>query len=80
MKFVMIALITLALSTSCSTVHSKAKPDVVEYTKEQQTKAAEEIKDMGCDPRLNEWTECKIPQLMEMLKDFFVIRRQAEIA
>jgi len=68
MKLGIIALIASSLLTACSTAHSNALPDVIEYTKETQIKAAKELQ--GND----------VPTLLEFMKDYKVMRDQVRVA
>jgi len=70
MKYAITALIPLFLLTSCATASFDALylPDVVEYTKEQQTKAADEIETNN------------IPTIIEMMKDYHIMRQQTKAA
>lgn len=78
MKFVIIAPILLLTLTSCTEAifEPSATPDIVGYSKETQVRAAKEIQKLKCDPRLNDPAECEAPTLVEMNKDYGVMRDQ----
>lgn len=66
MRFAIIALLTMSLLTACSQGRSRALPDVVEYSREQQKQAAEEVKE-----------NCKLGKILcEFMKDYKVMRDQ----
>lgn len=65
MKFAIAALMTLSLLTGCAAGNSSAGPDVIEYSRETQGKAADELQG------------CAAPTIMEFMKDYSVMRDQA---
>ena len=67
MKLPVIALTTLLLLTACETATSSGGLTVIEYTKEVQNKAAQEML-LGLSPTLN-----------MMMNDYSVLRDQARI-
>lgn len=83
MKLAPIALITLLLLTGCFQAtfdkdqRAATSPIVRQYSREEQARAARELQAQKCDPRLNDVRECTIPQLVEMMKDYWVMRREA---
>ena len=70
MKYAITALIPLVLLTGCARENFSELylPDVVEYTREQQNKEASEIESND------------IPMIIEMLKDYGVMREQTRAA
>lgn len=64
MKSVTLALMTLGCLAACAPVNSKALPYVVEYSKKTQKDAAVELE--TCGP----------PTVMDMMKDYKVMRDQ----
>lgn len=64
MKLGITVLIPLFLLTACAQGNSRAVPDVVSYTQEQQTQAAEELETNN------------VPTLTEFMKDYKVMRDQ----
>lgn len=55
------------LLSGCAPVPTNVAPDVVEYTKEQQNKVADEVEGGSCSASA------------EFLKDFLVMRDQARV-
>jgi hypothetical protein len=68
MRLGIIVLTASGLLTACSTVHSDALPDVIEYSKEMQIKAARELQTQD------------VPTLTEFMKDYKVMRDQVRVA
>lgn len=70
MKFAVIALMTLSFLSGCAREPSRKLilPDVVEYSKATQIKAADELQ------------ACHSPTIMEFMKDYSVMRDQTRAA
>jgi len=64
MRYAIIALLTISLTVSCAKAPSRALPDVVEYPKSVQVKAANELK------------VCPAPVVSGFLIDYHVMRKQ----
>jgi hypothetical protein len=69
MRYAIIVLMTSSLLTACAGTNSNlALPDVIEYSKETQIKAARELETQN------------VPTLAEFMKDYKVMRDQVRVA
>ena len=60
---------TVSFLTACTQGRSRALPDVVKYSREQQKQAAEELKE-----------NCRLDKILcEFMKDYKVMRDQTRI-
>lgn len=64
MRYAIIGLIVMLSLTACSQGTSRALPDLVEYSKSTQAKAAKELQNNN------------VPTLLEFMKDYKVMRDQ----